>query len=83
MCRRQRKPIERISRRVVAESIARSQEYVVHGIAHARIEHGRNRDLNDLLEQIALREFRYQFDEGVASISNNGHELVFRADGGR
>ena len=49
---------------------------MAHGIAHAGIEHGRNRDLHRLLQEITLRRFRHQLDQGVAAVAGLAALLI-------
>src|SRR3546814_5784066 len=58
----------------IAEPIAGAQQDVAHGIAHAGIEHGRNRDFHRLLQEITLRRFRYQLDQGVAAVAGHRNQ---------
>ena len=78
VCGGQRQRVERGGLGRIAEPIAGAQQHMAHGIAHAGIEHGRNRDLHRLLQEITLRRFRHQLDQGVAAVAGHGHQSLLR-----
>ena len=76
MCGRQRKRVQHRGICGLAKSIARAHQDVAHGVADARIELGRNEDLNDLLHQVTLCRFRHQLDQRVATIAHDGNGFL-------